>query len=101
MQKAAEQARAREEAAKAKAASSVASKAAAKADKSTASQPKASDKPKGTVDLGAYALTYHKPVLTGPDGVVHKCPHSTWGHEADGAAMACARKLASEAGLQI
>jgi len=57
-------------------------------------------KPEATVDLGAYSYTMHQPVVTGPDGVQHKCPHR-WGHEAEKVAMACARRLAAQAGLTV
>jgi hypothetical protein len=57
--------------------------------------------PEAKVDLGAYALTYHKPTVTLPSGEVVHCPHSRWGHEAEKAAKACARKLAADNGVTI
>jgi hypothetical protein len=71
-----------------------------KPDPKPAAAPKP-ELPEAKVDLGAYALTYHKPFITLPSGEVVKCPHSRWGHEEEKAAKACARKLASEHGVRI
>jgi hypothetical protein len=51
-------------------------------------------------DLGAYQLTYHKPVVTLASGEQVKCEHH-WGHEGEAAAKACMRKLAAGAGVKL
>ena len=60
--------------------------------------------PTATLDLGRYPFYMHKPKVTGPDGVVHECPHRDGHTKVDGgasSAMACARKVARENGLEV
>jgi hypothetical protein len=72
----------------------------AEADADEEPNEAADEEPVVKADLGAYQLTYHKPVLTLASGEVVKCGHH-WGHEGEPAAKACLRKLAADAGVKL
>lgn len=58
--------------------------------------------PQVAFDLGAYALTYHKPYFEDDDGNKVFCGHqANWGHESPKAALACLRKAAREHGVEL
>jgi hypothetical protein len=58
-----------------------------------------SEKKAELVDLGAYTLTYHKPVIK-VAGREIKCEHK-WGHEDPKVARRCAVSMATEAGAVL
>lgn len=67
--------------------------------------------PYALVDAGTYPKTFYAPqvriCVPGPDGaeqveVIARCEHmDKYGHESEKAALACARRIASQRGLRI
>lgn len=56
--------------------------------------------PTAQLNIGRYPYWMHRPMLTGPDGAKHTCPHRD-GHTKVRDAMTCARSMGSEAGLTV
>jgi hypothetical protein len=78
-----------------------ASRAAGKAAQDQQQPGPQPELPTATFDLGAGRIVYYRPSLTLPDGTVLDCEHQQWGHGTEKTALACARKMAAEHGVEL